>query len=748
MRRHSRNSSERRWGSCEPGFRCQIQRYLLNRLGSPLCEDGISRMLSLLMLVLEPQEHAQAMESVRQHLLAHASKRQQEVLEGDDQEEVLKVLVDTPHGDLLVHRILGLVEPHVRNLEARHRGDAWQKRFATLKKVFSLTEKEVEVVKLIFFFQLVEPFSSICQHAEIVCLTSSSAPASSKIAEISQFTGLSRFDVGKVLSEKGTLRQMKVLDNDFELIGPVSRFLLGITDQPLSEQLFRKQKAGTVPLESHSTVAEHADTLMALIRGRKKGERLNILFYGPPGAGKTEFAKSLAAAIGYDLYEVRAIEGDDRPDMDTRFRVCAFKVCLRCLRHDRNLILVDEAENLLGGSAEDGIFSLMLRSPRNSSKPMVNELLDNGPGVRLWIVNHWQGIEESTRRRFDYAIEFSRLTASQREGLWRSALRRHRLAQEFTDADLQAISAAYDVAVGGMEVALRNYRRLARIRKPKTAEERRQAVRTVLEPHLRLMGVSLEARPRKVAGNYALDGLCVRGSVTPSRCLEMVRKFLARPKVDEETALRNFNILLYGPPGTGKTEFVKFLAGHLQRPLHQVSASEMLDRYVGGTEANIRHAFEQAEQEKAILFFDEADSLLNSRDRAQQSWEVSQVNELLCRMEAFRGVLICATNAKPKLDLASLRRFAAKLEFDYLEPAGKRLFFERLLGDLACRPLDEREVRRLDGIPCLAPGDFKVVRQQSLLQDEASRPSVAELLAALEDEAASKATTIKAKLGF
>ena len=121
---------------------------------------------------------------------------------------------------------------------------------------------------------------------------------------------------------------------------------------------------------------------------------------------------------------------------------------------------------------------------------------------------------------------------------------------------------------------------------------------------------------------------------------------------------------------------------------------------------NIRKAFEEAEAEGAILFLDEIDGLVQSRERAARSWEVTQVNELLHRMENFNGVMIGATNFPANLDAAILRRFTFKLEFDYLDETGKKLFFERMFHTT----LTPEEARELADIPMLAPGDFRTAR--------------------------------------
>ena len=173
--------------------------------------------------------------------------------------------------------------------------------------------------------------------------------------------------------------------------------------------------------------------------------------------------------------------------------------------------------------------------------------------------------------------------------------------------------------------------------------------------------------------------------------------------------------------------------------------SDLLSKWLGGTEQLIRQAFEQAEAEKAILFLDEIDGLVQSRERATHSWEVTQVNELLHRMENFKGVMIGATNFSAHLDPAILRRFTFKIEFDYLDEPGKKLFFERMFN----AQLTEAEVARLAKIKNLAPGDYRTVRQSFFyLGNDVTN---AELLEALERESAAKSANRSAardKVGF
>ena len=205
------------------------------------------------------------------------------------------------------------------------------------------------------------------------------------------------------------------------------------------------------------------------------------------------------------------------------------------------------------------------------------------------------------------------------------------------------------------------------------------------------------------------------------------------------------NLLLSGAPGTGKTEFVKYLGNVLKTKVNVRMGSDLLSMWVGGTEKNIANAFREAEAEHAILFLDEIDGLVQSRTHAQHSWEVTQVNELLHQMENFNGVMIGATNFIQNLDQAIMRRFTFKLQFNYLDDAGKRLFFERMFKSA----LTEDELLRLKAIPNLAPGDFRTVRQ-SLFYYGGDITNT-QRLDALEREAVAKdggAFVLRGKIGF
>ena len=206
------------------------------------------------------------------------------------------------------------------------------------------------------------------------------------------------------------------------------------------------------------------------------------------------------------------------------------------------------------------------------------------------------------------------------------------------------------------------------------------------------------------------------------------------------------SLCLYGPPGTGKSEFVRYLAHRSDRMLCVRRASDILDKYVGGTEHQIAEAFEEARRDGSFLLFDEADSFLNDRRGATRSWEVTAVNEFLQQLEVFPGVVVCTTNLFDSLDQASLRRFVFKIPFLFLRPEQALLAFQRTMADLnGAGEVPSAVESALGRIPNLTPGDFAAVRRRLACPGHA--PSAESLLTELQSEVRVKESTA-GRIGF
>lgn len=124
----------------------------------------------------------------------------------------------------------------------------------------------------------------------------------------------------------------------------------------------------------------------------------------------------------------------------------------------------------------------------------------------------------------------------------------------------------------------------------------------------------------------------------------------------------------YGQPGTGKTMVSHAIANDLGKNILCVNYAEVESKYVGDAPKNLFKAFETANREKAVLFFDEADSFLGKRIENVSNSSDQAINSLRSQMlillEEFDGVVIFATNLVKNYDKAFESRILKHIHFE------------------------------------------------------------------------------------
>ena len=151
----------------------------------------------------------------------------------------------------------------------------------------------------------------------------------------------------------------------------------------------------------------------------------------------------------------------------------------------------------------------------------------------------------------------------------------------------------------------------------------------------------------------------------------------------------------YGPPGTGKTRAALGIAHSLGKPLYQVDYSQVVSKYLGDTAKHIAQAFREASEAEAVLFFDEADSLLSRRVSMGESCSTSinqNRNTLMQELDRFNGVVVMTTNLFGNYDEAILRRVARHVEFSLPNAAMREQIFRSHLPNPQRVPADLRDV--------------------------------------------------------
>ncbi len=160
---------------------------------------------------------------------------------------------------------------------------------------------------------------------------------------------------------------------------------------------------------------------------------------------------------------------------------------------------------------------------------------------------------------------------------------------------------------------------------------------------------------------------------------EMVELPLKHPEIFERLGIEPpKGVLLHGPPGTGKTLLAKAVANETNSHFILINGPEVMSKYYGQSEENIRKKFEEAEKNApAIIFIDEIDAIATKREETKGEVERRVVAQLLATMDGLKSrgrvVVIAATNVPNILDPALRRpgRFDRELEIGVPNEEGR-----------------------------------------------------------------------------
>jgi SpoVK/Ycf46/Vps4 family AAA+-type ATPase len=453
------------------------------------------------------------------------------------------------------------------------------------------------------------------------------------------------------------------------------------------------------------------------LRSKKPG--VNIFIYGSPGTGKSELTRVIAREMRAQLYEISCEAGDGTSFRPTQ-RMDSLVKAGEIMKLRRTLLVFDEAEDIFRAPS---LFSSSLASER---KAWMNQMLENNPVPTFWVSNSLRGIDPAFTRRFDFIFEVEQPPRNIRQKMYRKIC-----GSQIPQETITKI-AACDALAPAIVARARNVAEQAC--EHANPENFQQVFEARLIQTLKAQGHDTKAlteKTSKVPKVYALDYL------NCSQPLHTLAPALAKQA--------DCRICLYGPPGTGKTTLGQWLARETDRPIHVKKASDLLSQYLGGTERALADAFEEAEEEKAILMIDEVDSFLQDRRDAQRSWEVQQVNELLTQMESFKGTFIASTNLMDGIDPAAMRRFDLKLHFDYLSAAQTRSLFARYMKQLRIKGDTSSADDGIVAMGNCTPGDFANVARQHHFRQFAHASAFAE---AILQECRLKKENSTRKLGF
>ena len=647
------------------------------------------------------------------------------------EENIVHFLDLTKYGDMDSEdykrsEIIEIMKSRLSSLEKRKKFSSSAILTKNIKQLSNLMSLNAHEEQILEFFIVLKQYELL---SDAVRLLGNELNSSQVKRALSVILNISKADVDAAFASDSKFSKSSIITIDKTNLHALDRKLDSISDAFLDNMLNLDEDISVMikdsvqacdyselNLKDYSHIQKDVDILLPYLKhsidNNKTG--VNILLYGLPGTGKTELAKVLSKELETKLFEVSYTDMDDE-SIDGTNRLKAYKSAQAILCNQKTILMYDEAEDIF----ESG-FSFFGPPQRQKDKAWINRVLETNTIPTIWITNNIEGIDNALVRRFDMSVELPIPSKAKRE----------EIIKNYSNDLLDAQSVKQLAQNEDMAPAL--ITRAVKVASSLNAKNAKEAFTHILNNTLKAQGFSELKKDANALPNI-YNPEFVNTTIDLSELASGIK----------ETG--SARLCLYGAPGTGKSAFGKYIAEVLDKPVLLKKGSDLISMYVGGTEKNIANAFREAKEESAVLVFDEVDSFLADRTQAKQSWEVTQVNEMLVQMENFDGIFIATTNLMDNLDKASLRRFDLKLEFDYLKAEQSWNMFLSYCKELKLPKPAVSLKRAIESLRYLTPGDFAAVARQNRF-----RPirDVKDFIKRLEDEIAVKNASNGKVMGF
>jgi ATP-dependent 26S proteasome regulatory subunit len=328
-------------------------------------------------------------------------------------------------------------------------------------------------------------------------------------------------------------------------------------------------------------------------------------------------------------------------------------------------------------------------------------------------------------RRATARIEIARPTPAEQRALWREAL----------GASAPDLADQIEAAVGNFDMSARSIADAAREAAGRRAPRLWEVCRTRARP-------ALDDLAQRIEPSVRWDDL-VLPAAQRAILQEIILHVRHRHRVYERwgfgsRASRGLGVsaLFAGASGTGKTMAAEVIARAIDLDLYRIDLSQVVNKFVGETEKNLRRIFDAAEEGAAILLFDEADALFGKRSEVRDShdrYANIEVSYLLQRMEVYHGLAILTTNMKAALDQAFLRRLRFVVTFPFPDSSQRADIWRRAFPEGS--PTDGLDIEKLARLSVPGGNIRNIALSAAFLAADAGEPvRMAHLLSAARAE--------------
>ncbi|MBD5799859.1 hypothetical protein BHU24_25135 [Bacillus pseudomycoides] len=383
----------------------------------------------------------------------------------------------------------------------------------------------------------------------------------------------------------------------------------------------------------------------------KHRESILFSFYGPDGSGREALARAVCQDLGFPMI-IADIE--KMLESELSFKRIILLLCREAVIQPAALCFTNVDYLITNDGKYKNQLQLLLEWTQSFSR--LTFLL----GSQSW---NPLGLEHE---HFFVELELSIPDDGFRKSVWDSFLGQYEFDNQ---VDFGSLSGKFRFTPGQIENALKKARNLARWRSPENEQ--------ITEEDLYTACRSQSSQKLGILGSFVKSEYAWNDMILPPDQMNQLREIINQVKYRNvvlgewgfQRKLprgKGLNVLFSGLPGTGKTMAAEVIANELNLDLYKIDLSQVVNKYIGETEKNLKRVFEEAQASFSILFFDEADAIFGKRSEvkdAHDRYANTETAYLLQKMEEYDGITILATNLFNNIDEAYVRRLQFHVSF-------------------------------------------------------------------------------------